>query len=148
MDTHFFAGISKIKIDARKFRKDDDFSDRINHALTSVILVFFSLIVSARQYIGKPISCWVPSEFTKSQEDYAESVCWVSNTYFISSKNSISDVVTARNKSQITYYQWVPFVLIFQAVMFNIPCLIWRLFNWQTGIHVRYRIEIFNEFYI
>ncbi|VDD79748.1 unnamed protein product [Mesocestoides corti] len=69
MDTHFFAGLTKFKLDAGKHRRDDDFADRFSHNFTTLLLVIFTLVVSARQYIGKPIACWVPTEFTRAQEE-------------------------------------------------------------------------------
>ncbi|RTG89700.1 uncharacterized protein DC041_0006959 [Schistosoma bovis] len=136
MDTHFFAGLTKFKLDAGKLRRDDDFSDRFSHTFTSLLLIIFTLIISARQYIGKPIACWVPTEFTRAQEEYAESVCWVTSTYFIPTQDiNIPENISERENRKIHYYQWVPFILMIQAFLFNLPCLIWRLFNWQSGIH-------------
>ncbi|VDP65942.1 unnamed protein product [Echinostoma caproni] len=137
MDTHFFAGLTKFKLDAGKFRRDDDFSDRFSHTFTTLLLVIFTLVISARQYIGKPIACWVPTEFTRAQEEYAESVCWVTSTYFIPTNDvSVPVKIADREDRKIHYYQWVPFILMLQAFLFNLPCIIWRLFNWQSGIHV------------
>ncbi|GAA52696.1 innexin unc-9 [Clonorchis sinensis] len=136
MDTHFFAGLTKFKLDAGKFRRDDDFSDRFSHTFTPLLLVIFTLVISARQYIGKPIACWVPTEFTRAQEEYAESVCWVTSTYFIPTREVNVPVNLAdREDRKIHYYQWVPFILMIQAFLFNLPCIVWRLFNWQSGIH-------------
>lgn len=137
MDTHFFAGLTKFKLEAGKHRRDDDFADRFSHNFTTLLLVIFTLVVSARQYIGKPIACWVPTEFTRAQEEYAESVCWVTSTYFLPVKQkTVPESTHEREERKILYYQWVPFVLMIQAFLFNLPCIIWRLFNWQSGIHV------------
>ncbi|EUB62350.1 Innexin unc-9 [Echinococcus granulosus] len=137
MDTHFFAGLTKFKLDAGKHRRDDDFADRFSHNFTTLLLVIFTLVVSARQYIGKPIACWVPTEFTRAQEEYAESVCWVTSTYFLPTKQkTVPESTQEREERKILYYQWVPFVLMIQAFLFNLPCIIWRLFNWQSGIHI------------
>ncbi|TNN21420.1 Innexin unc-9 [Schistosoma japonicum] len=146
MDTHFFAGLTKFKLDAGKFRRDDDFSDRFSHTFTSLLLIIFTLIISARQYIGKPIACWVPTEFTRAQEEYAESVCWVTSTYFIPTQEvNVPENISERENRKIHYYQWVPFILMIQAFMFNLPCLIWRLFNWQSGIHLSSIMEVACE---
>ncbi|CAH8642406.1 unnamed protein product [Schistosoma guineensis] len=146
MDTHFFAGLTKFKLDAGKLRRDDDFSDRFSHTFTSLLLIIFTLIISARQYIGKPIACWVPTEFTRAQEEYAESVCWVTSTYFIPTQDiNIPENISERENRKIHYYQWVPFILMIQAFLFNLPCLIWRLFNWQSGIHLSSIMEVACE---
>ncbi|KER33113.1 hypothetical protein T265_01004 [Opisthorchis viverrini] len=146
MDTHFFAGLTKFKLDAGKFRRDDDFSDRFSHTFTPLLLVIFTLVISARQYIGKPIACWVPTEFTRAQEEYAESVCWVTSTYFIPTREVNVPVNLAdREDRKIHYYQWVPFILMIQAFLFNLPCIVWRLFNWQSGIHLSSIMEVACE---
>ena len=112
MDASFFSGLSKFKLDG-KARPDDDFADRFSHTFTTALLVIFTLVISARQYIGKPIACWVPTEFTRAQEEYAENVCWVSNTYFLPTRvRQVPTDVDERESSKIGYYQWVPFILM------------------------------------
>ena len=143
MDSHFISGLSKFKLDSSKFRRDDDFADRFSHTFTTLLLVVFTLVISARQYIGKPIACWVPTEFTRAQEEYAENVCWVTNTYFLpTDQQRVPTDTGARENAKIGYYQWVPFILLIQAFMFNLPCLVWRLFNWQSGIQVSQTLSL------
>lgn len=36
----------------------------------------------------------------------------------------------------VSYYQWVPFILIFQAVMAFAPCFLWRFLNRRSGINL------------
>ena len=142
MDSTFIAGLTKLRLDPASalgggVRRDDDFADRFNHTLTCFLLLAFTLVVSARQYIGKPIACWVPAEFTRAHEEYTESVCWVMSTYFVPpSKARIPVKIEARENHKMTYYQWVPFILMLQALGFSLPCVFWRMLNWTSGVHV------------
>lgn len=132
-------GLTRISIElgSSKGRSDDDFMDRVNHSYTTTVLMLCTLIVLGRQFIGKPMSCWTPNEFTAAQVEYATLLCWATSTYFIPPTEPVFPVDPAvRRKNSVDYYQWVPFVLMFQAAMFSVPCIIWRLFNWQSRIHV------------
>lgn len=99
-------------------------------------------------------------------QEYIESYCWIQNTYFIPMFENIPDDHTSREsrlfaRSLIqfplfrtanwilpgwlllwsatvnTFFQWVPFILIAEALMFSLPCILWRLLNWQTGFVFR-----------
>ncbi|KAI8738571.1 gap junction protein pannexin 4 [Biomphalaria glabrata] len=42
-----------------KVRNDDDLNDRVNHLYTTGILIIFTVVVSARQYVGDPIRSYL-----------------------------------------------------------------------------------------
>lgn len=127
-----------IEIGSSKSRTDDDFTDRVNHSYSTTVLMLCTLVVLGRQFIGSPITCWTPNEFTGAQVEYATLTCWVTSTYFVSPDLAqISSNLKERRQNSIHYYQWVPFLLMFQAAMFSLPCIVWRLLNWQSRIHVR-----------
>ena len=143
-------------IEAATSRNDDDFYDRLSSRYTVFQLIFFALLVTAGQIINDPITCWVPAHFHGSWEAYTNSYCWVRNTYHVPWLNDIPlapenirsdledyrmDGGPERGSHTVTYYQWVPIILLIQAGLFFIPCAIWRTFNHKTGIDVNMIIE-------
>ncbi|VDM95486.1 unnamed protein product [Thelazia callipaeda] len=89
---------------------DDDVVDRCNYLLTNIILLLCAITVAAKQYVGEPLQCWMPSEF-----------------------KDIKD----RNQRQIHYYQWTPFILAFQALLFVTPRTIWKIGSRQIGLNMK-----------
>uniref|UniRef100_A0A5K3EJF9 Innexin n=1 Tax=Mesocestoides corti TaxID=53468 RepID=A0A5K3EJF9_MESCO len=95
--------------------------------------------------LGKPIQCWIPQEFTRGWEEYAENYCWVSNTYFSPLPKRLPPTMADRENSRILYYQWAPILMAIQALLFYLPCLIWRLFNSHSGFNVRRIMQMAND---
>jgi len=120
----------------RSLRDDDFFIDRLHHRYTVAILVVFCVVVTAHQYAGEPINCWVPSQFTSSFETYTNRLCWLQNTYYVHENEDIPDDHNERAKTSLKYYQWVHLILLFQALLFIIPRIIWRSLNDKCGIEI------------
>ena len=117
-----------------KFRLDDDFADRLSRQYTAGLLVLFAMLVSARQYMGEPIHCWCPEQCASNHEKYANIYCWVSDTYYVANEENMPQ--SEEPKRKITYYQWVPLILVAQSALFFLPCVIWRFLNKRSGINV------------
>ena len=105
----------------RTLRYDDDTIDRISHRYSVVVFVVFAVLSTMQQFVGRPITCWVPKEFTGSHTKYANSYCWVKNTYWLPFENEIPKAHEEEKRREILYYQWMPFIFLLMALFFHIP---------------------------
>jgi hypothetical protein len=90
-------------------------------------------MVSSYQYFGDPIHC-IPKE--NFPVDLLDTYCWIHSTFSIQNawkKELGVDVpyfgVDNSSEGKIvyhTYYQWVCFVLFFQAMLFYVPRYLWK----------------------
>uniref|UniRef100_A0A915NVZ3 Innexin n=1 Tax=Meloidogyne floridensis TaxID=298350 RepID=A0A915NVZ3_9BILA len=140
-DMFFQATLARSFISTLKLRGDDDVVDRLNYYYTPIMLAIACLVVSAKQFGGSPIECWVNPHSRESMEEYIEAFCWIQNTYWVPMYEHIPDSHETREGQQIGYYQWVPFILIAQALAFSLPCILWRLLNWQNGTNIHHLIS-------
>ena len=125
-----------------RLRNDDDLADRLNSRYTCSILVLFAIVVSTTQYVGEPIECWVPAHFTDNHERYANNMCWISDHYYLPfEKTAVPENVERLGRKHISYYRWVPVFLLLQALMFYLPCIVWRNLNCRSGIDVNRVVE-------
>lgn len=124
-----YAGLGKL-------RNDDDFIDRLSHHYTTMLLVIFTIVVSTKQYVGDAIQCWCPAQFTDAHVHYANQICWVSNTYHVPVENIIPADPDTRRETQLTYYQWVPFILLFMAMLFKLPRITWKVLTYSSSISI------------
>jgi len=120
-----------------KDRNEDDAFDRLNYQITPFLFVLLSLVNISKLYIGTAINCFTKAEFRGGWIQYAQDYCLIENTYYLRTNESIPLEYETRGKKYISYYQWVPFILILQASSFYIPHLLWRSFNWITGYQIR-----------
>ncbi|TPP66693.1 Innexin [Fasciola gigantica] len=124
------------RIGSSKLAGDDDHVDRLNYQFTTLIILVLITLTGLRQYISHlPLQCWIPQEFSRSWEEYAEHYCWVTNTYFSNIEARLPP--PEGKKNVVRYYQWATFVLGLQAAGFILPCLIWRLLQNYSGFQVK-----------
>lgn len=121
-----------------KIRHDDDFADRLSRQYTCSLLIVFALIVSTKQFVGEPIACWCPAHFTDSHRSYANTMCWISNTFYVPFDQRIPENLDShwRERKMVSYYQWVPLIMLSMSLLAFMPCLVWRFLNMRSGIDV------------
>ncbi len=78
--------------------------------------------------------CWVPAQFKASYEKYADSYCWIAGSWYTPMDKELPLDDRERKQHRIRYYQWVPFLLLFQAILCYIPRIIWRSLNVRSGL--------------
>uniref|UniRef100_A0A914I9G5 Innexin n=1 Tax=Globodera rostochiensis TaxID=31243 RepID=A0A914I9G5_GLORO len=116
IDTVFkYIGPSKVKL--------DDFVDRLCYRYTPVLLGLFMFITGTVDNFGSPINCMVPQEFSSTWSSFVHQYCYVTGTYL-----KIEHPVDQHPSGRVFvhYYQWVPYVLILQALFMRLPLSFWR----------------------
>lgn len=119
---------------------EDDFSDRVSRLFSAVLIIILATIVSARQCLGEAIHCWCPEQCASNHEKYANLFCWVDDAYYVPFLDRIPHPDEPRLR-KITYYQWVPLILMVQAMLFLIPWVIWRVLASRSGIGIGVIVE-------
>lgn len=112
---------------------------RCHWFFTSTLLVSFSVIITARQYVGQPIEC---HSTNKLPESLLNSYCWVQGTFTVPQACNLQpglevpfpciDNTRGRDIKIYAYYQWVGMVLFIQGLMFHFPYYLWKV--WENGL--------------
>ncbi|RNA17323.1 innexin unc-9-like isoform X3 [Brachionus plicatilis] len=117
-------------------RNDTVIADRLNYKYTVILFVIFSIVVSNKQFGSEQIVCWSPGHFVQNYVNYVNQVCWVSNTFYASMDEHLTKDQPDRKSRVLKYYQWVPFILLFQAFLFYTPRLVWRALSTKSGLNI------------
>lgn len=118
----------------------DNMVFRLHYRITSAILFVCSILCTTSSLIGDPINCitdgGVPGHVINTY-------CWITSTFTLPHQQGkpigthvahpgVGSYVEGDNETRYhSYYQWVPFMLFFQGLLFYIPHWIWK--NWEEG---------------
>ncbi|XP_052080200.1 innexin unc-9-like [Mytilus californianus] len=126
-------------------RSNGDWIDRMSHVYTTSMFIIFTFVVGFVQFFKDPIQCWTPAEFTDSMVSYTKNYCWVQNTFYVPMFDQIPGNISESQDAQVTYYQWVPLILIFMAFLFKLPNVVWRIFNGGSGMDLDNAVQFAEE---
>ncbi|XP_065296667.1 innexin shaking-B-like [Dermacentor albipictus] len=127
---------SRVHIDNEVFR--------LHYTATVIILLAFCIVVTTKQFVGDPIDC---SKSTDVPQSVINTYCWIHATYSVTSlmrrdldtivypgvgPGSSTNVLSGtKDHKYHRYYQWVCFMLFFQATLFYLPRWLWKF--WEGG---------------
>ncbi|KAK7862572.1 hypothetical protein R5R35_004187 [Gryllus longicercus] len=144
------AGFIKIRYVADKPIIDSTIA-RLHYRVTAVVLFVGCLLCTANSLIGNPIECIHSDE---RMQKVLNQYCWISSTFTLPAARGQVGVHVAHagvgayahhgryaphphvtgatgEERYHAYYQWVPFVLFFQGLLFYAPHWFWK--NWEDG---------------
>ena len=78
--SHYLSLMLRLRLTAMK--PECDLADRLNCVLTPSVLVVCAVLLTVRQVVNRPLACFLPTEFTERQAEYAEAYCWVEGLYY------------------------------------------------------------------
>ena len=105
------------------------------------VLLLMVVIATSKQYIGSPVECFCPSEFTESQVLFTNSFCWVSTTFYLSSNQPVvphSFDLTPR----VSFYHWLPLLFLLQSFLCLLPAMAWSASLDRCGLNLPLLFEI------
>ncbi|XP_033330437.2 innexin 7 [Megalopta genalis] len=114
----------------------DNIVFKLHYRATFLLLLVSSILVTSRQFFGEHIRCITGSGMS---EAVINTFCFFNSTYTVVKHMNMTlvhsgqlphpGVGPASDDDSVVhhaYYQWVPFVLFFQAIFFYLPHYIWR----------------------
>lgn len=120
---------------------------RLHYRFTSAFFFGACCLITAFDLLGSPIDCITDDAF--SRPEVINTYCWIQHTFTLPGRYVASpgdkttgpgdlpqaypgvgpDYEGRQDKRVHSYYQWVPFVLFFQGVLFYAPHWIWKQFE-------------------
>ncbi|XP_050436009.1 innexin inx7-like [Adelges cooleyi] len=125
--------VSQARLTRVRLVTIDNSAFRLHYRLSLAILLASTTLVCSRQYIGEHIRCIA----TGIPTHVVNTFCFFTTTYTVPGVNNsahpgVGPIQWDSKPVHHAYYQWVPFVLFFQAILFYLPHLIWKSYEAGT----------------
>lgn len=133
-----FSALSAVKIKVEVKPVVDNFVFRLHYKYTYTIFMVSMLLATLYDAIGNKIDCMTGLD-SDSFEDVVNAYCFIMGTFTIDRLHNATikgvDVPYPGVGQRIgdesitfhSYYQWVPFVLFLQGVIFYLPHWLWKM---------------------
>merc|ERR1719336_3810094 len=101
---------------------------KLHYRTTATLFFICCLLVTANDLIGSTISCFGPEGVPGG---LLNTYCWIMSTFSVPGSGGAHPGLGPETGEETVhaYYQWVPFVLFLQGVMFYIPHYLWKTFE-------------------
>ncbi|KAK6184367.1 hypothetical protein SNE40_006850 [Patella caerulea] len=110
-----------------------DFSEKLNFCWTSLILLLFVSLIAVLKYVflRSLISCVTPAAFPDSMVNYVHTKCWENDKFSIPMDDEpiIREEYLRSDMSTPSFHTWIPVVLIFMMLGFQIPRAVKLVFD-------------------
>lgn len=136
--------MDKLFSDVKKYIKRpeviiDNYAFRLHYGASLTLVLAASILVTARQFFGDPIDCIPPTSdvMRKDSAKILDTYCWIHTTFSVPNGwnkevgvevpyPGLDKYTPDQERVHHTYYQWVCFVLGFQAFLFYVPRFFWK----------------------
>jgi len=118
----------------------------------AITMLICSILSSSKQFFGDPIECRVTSSFHLK---VFNAYCWIAGTTTAAQVGTRSEeleedeahngiaAMNSGRRMQHNYYQWVPFILFIQAILFYLPYRLWK--HWEGGKLTKLLAKVSND---
>ncbi|VDN12662.1 unnamed protein product [Dibothriocephalus latus] len=90
LGSEFLDYVSKLQV--ATYVGVEDFADKFNFLITVLVFLLCTTVVTVKQYMLKPISCYIATEVGgRNLLDYVENYCWVQGTIPISYSGNVPE---------------------------------------------------------
>ncbi|XP_063906300.1 innexin inx7-like isoform X2 [Zophobas morio] len=115
----------------------DNWVFKLHYRVTTVIFLVSTVLVTSKEYIGESMKCLTSKLADRTYQKFLESFCFYKSTFTVVSDDDFDSnnvynsyglgMPGPRLIRKHMYYQWVPYVLFLQAIMFYATHYLWKI---------------------